>query len=407
MKEALIFMFRSIGMTVASDGSEPMTMISSATDSAPQGKTELLSVTYQRAQKESPEFTTVYQGIEQNIDVHISTLVFHAAPEPVLSLYDFIMTTFVPKPDAGFKALQDSPPTPEALYTDQAQESESGKIHVQVRLASVQGVFLLLLSRYTNITCLYLGTVVLVNEGMNLATVALSTAFVSVLLRPRAMRVSGRLGSLSISNDSTSYLVLPEFRQILSIDGENFADFDYETFDPQGDFYNGVKSSISLKTESVKVHFLEKPLHDLYLFLVKLARLKGLYDTATQVAVQSASEIELMHYNISVKSPIVVFPSDPVARRDVMILRLGQVSAHNETEKVVNKIRASLTGIHLESQSVYNDEMAILNMIEDINITAVITQTQGIDRSQDFEFPDTQVIDFATFSLSPNLIYVI
>jgi len=236
--------------------------------------------------------------------------------------------------------------------------------------------------------------VVLVNDGMNLATLALSTAYVSVLLRPRAMRVSGRLGSLSVNDDSIEYAVRPEFRQMLSIEGEKFADFDYETFDPQGEHYSGVKSSISLKTESVKVHFLEQPLHDIYLFLAKLARLKGFYDAATQAAVQSASEIEieLMRYDISVKSPILIFPSDPVQKRDVLVLRLGEVSAQNETEKVVNKIRASLTGVHLASQLYSGEELSTLNMIEDININAMVTQTQGINRSQDVEFPDTQVL---------------
>jgi len=59
---------------------------------------DLLKVVYTRAQKESPEFNSKYEGIEQNVDVVISTLVFRAAPEPVLSLYDFIMSTFVSGP---------------------------------------------------------------------------------------------------------------------------------------------------------------------------------------------------------------------------------------------------------------------------------------------------------------------
>jgi vacuolar protein sorting-associated protein 13A/C len=42
-----------------------------------------------------PEYLTVHEGIDQSVDIKMSTLVFRAAPERVLGLYDFIMTTFV------------------------------------------------------------------------------------------------------------------------------------------------------------------------------------------------------------------------------------------------------------------------------------------------------------------------
>jgi len=133
-------MDRSIGMTVTEGDSKPMTFISSATDSPADENADLLTVTYKKAQKEGPEFLTVFQGIDQSVDVHISTLVFHAAPEPVLMLYDFIMTTFVPKPEAETGKAQIESPAPQAFDVAQVHKAEeSGKIHVQVRLASVQG----------------------------------------------------------------------------------------------------------------------------------------------------------------------------------------------------------------------------------------------------------------------------
>jgi vacuolar protein sorting-associated protein 13A/C len=53
------------------------------------------------------------------------------------------------------------------------------------------------------------------------------------------LRVAGRLGSLALSNDSHAEVALPEFKQIMSIEGNNFADFEYQTFDPQQDNYKG------------------------------------------------------------------------------------------------------------------------------------------------------------------------
>ena len=45
--------------------------------------TDLLKVKYVRAQRESPEFDTLYEGIDQTVDVRLSTLVFHVEPEPI------------------------------------------------------------------------------------------------------------------------------------------------------------------------------------------------------------------------------------------------------------------------------------------------------------------------------------
>lgn len=96
---------------------------------------DLLSVSYMRAQKDSPEYNTVYEGIDQSVDVQISTIVLHAAPEPIISLYDFIMTTFVSNAN---RALLDSPSPPPAS-DDVHSSADDSKIRVVVKLESVRG----------------------------------------------------------------------------------------------------------------------------------------------------------------------------------------------------------------------------------------------------------------------------
>jgi vacuolar protein sorting-associated protein 13A/C len=231
-------------------------------------------------------------------------------------------------------------------------------------------------------------SVILIHKNANLATLSLSTADVAVLLRPNTLRVNGRLGSLALSNDSQLYAVRDEFNQIMSIEGQNFAEFRYQT---EEDSYTGIKSSVYLNTASIKFHFLEQPLHDIYLFVVKLAKFKGLYDAATQVAVQRASEIERMQFEVSVKSPIIVFPSDPTQSSDVVVMRLGEISARNTPEAMINKSAASLRGIQLVSQIYYEERLSVLKIIDDIDVTADIIQTSGIDRCLDNDYPDTQV----------------
>ncbi|KAJ7597035.1 vacuolar protein sorting-associated protein 13 [Mycena floridula] len=318
----------------------------------------LVAVTYTRKQSEGV--------VDQNVDIVMSTFVFRASPEPVITLYDFIMTTFVPpsSPDTNQdqQALQSSDSTVSEVQNE-------NKIHVSVRLESVQ--------------------VVLINDKLEIATLSLSTAVVSVLLRAKTLRVDGRLSSLALANETGTYSLCDEFQQIMSIEGDNFAQFSYQTFDTTGK--DSVKSSVSLSAASIKFHFLEQPLHDMYLFLVKLAKLKGLYDAATQVAVQRASEIERMVFNISVKSPIVVFPSNPSHSRDALVLRLGEISANNTFDGPRNKISAGLKGIQLVSNLYLQEQLSTLKIVDDIEVNAKVDQINDVDRSRDTQVPDMQI----------------
>jgi len=230
------------------------------------------------------------------------------------------------------------------------------------------------------------------NNGVKLSVLSLSTANASVLLGNNAMLVTGRLGSLNLIDDSEMYTIHQQFKQILSIEGNNFAEFSYQTFDPTNhETYTGVKSKVHLAAGSVKVNFLEEPLHDIYLFLTKLAKLKGVYDAATQAAVQRAQEIERMQFDVSVKTPIIVFPSDSTHSSDRLTMRLGELSASNSFDGPSSTITAGLTGIQLTSDFKAADGASTLSMIDDINIFAEIEQTTGIDRGVDFNRPDSQV----------------
>ncbi|KAF9652010.1 vacuolar protein sorting-associated protein 13 [Thelephora ganbajun] len=370
---------RSVSMNICQPGFQAIEFMSSA-DTA--GQDDLLIVRYRRCQPESPVFFTQFDGIDQSVDIKVSTFIFRAAPEPVLAVYDFIMTTFVPGPtpnqrqqyvapvaDGEVLMGQGKDPAPVVVVEQQAIQ----KIKVLVNLASVQ--------------------VILMNNGVKLSTLSLSIANVSVLLSNNTMLVIGRLGSLNLVDDSETYTIHPQFEQILSIEGDNFAEFSYQTFDPTDhETYAGVKSKVHLAAGSIKINFLEEPLHDIYLFLAKLARLKGVYDAATQAAVQRAQEIERMQFGVSVKTPIIIFPSDSAHSPDRLTLRLGELSASNSFDGPSSTITAGLTGIQLTSDFKVVDGPSVLKIIDDINIFAEIEQTASIDRSVDFNRPDSQIM---------------
>ncbi|THH34126.1 hypothetical protein EUX98_g96 [Antrodiella citrinella] len=358
----------SMSMSVVQNGKEPLEFMTSIGTST---ENDLLKVRYTRVQPESPDFMTVYEGSNQGVDVKVTTFIFRVAPEPLVALYDFIMTTFVPNRDVVASPAV-PPPVSEVLQPAAVAQGPPEKIRVFVKLASVQ--------------------VVLINNDIQLATLSMSTGDVSVLLRANTMRVNARLGSLALSDDSEVETFSPTFKQLLSIEGDNFADFQYQTYDPEDkETYKGVKSSVHLSAGALKLHFLEQPLRNIYVFLLKLAKLKGVYDAATQAAVQRAGEIERMQFEVIVKSPIIVLPTDPQRSHDVLTLCLGELTAHNAYEEIDSKITASLRGIQLSSIMYYGGEPKGIKMIDDIDINAEVLQAGGVDHNQPSDRPDTEV----------------
>jgi vacuolar protein sorting-associated protein 13A/C len=104
----------------------------------------LLAINYTRAQQNSPEFTTKYESIEQHISITISTFVFKVAPEPVLALYDFIMSTFVGK--SGTESHHPQIVEPRAETIDSG--ANDGGIRVAIQLASVRGQYVFVIMIY-------------------------------------------------------------------------------------------------------------------------------------------------------------------------------------------------------------------------------------------------------------------
>jgi vacuolar protein sorting-associated protein 13A/C len=114
---------------------KPLRFISSAA-TAPDQDHDLLTVAYVRAQKLSPEFVTVFEGIDQSIDIKVSTFMFRAAPEPIISLYDFVMTTFASQSNIPPNASEDL--HKDEIVVSRQKEAEE-RIRILVKLASVQG----------------------------------------------------------------------------------------------------------------------------------------------------------------------------------------------------------------------------------------------------------------------------
>lgn len=289
-----------------------------------------------------------------------------------LILFDWVMTTFT-EPDADAPA-----PTSKTPVGDEPEPAEAGsdKLRVKVKLTSIVAV--------------------LNEDGFRLATLSLSAADVAVFLRSPTMRVSARLGNLTFVDDFSS----DQPKEMLSIQGDELADFQYETYDPTDlATYPGHDTLVHLRTGSLQFTFIEEPVHRLLLFFSKFAKMKEVYDQAAAAAASRATEIQKsipkMHYDILIRTPIVVFPHDETGSRDVIVANLGEISLSNSfdvsDEQVVTKIQAGLRAIRLSTTLYHEGKPESLQILDDVTIGVDVTLTQMVDPSKAFDAPATQV----------------
>ncbi|KZO93498.1 vacuolar protein sorting-associated protein 13 [Calocera viscosa TUFC12733] len=388
---------RSVSMKMMETGAEPLQLVASQSVDE-RSSEELMRIKYTRVQKDSPEYMPVYEGVDQTIGVELSTFNFAVQPEPILTMYDFIMTTFVPskaitRPTTPFSEsppdLLDLPPdlsgpTPAVPVppAEPAPEHNPGKIKIRVKLTSI-------------------GLALINSVTSPIATISLSAADVALFLSGNGLRIGARLGNLTIVDDTDFAAVSPSFKQLLSIEGDNFADFSYETFDPNDkDTFPGYNSSVRLRAGSLKFNFVVEPLHRVYLFLIKFARLKALYDSATQAAVQRASEIQRMKFDVIVQTPILVLPKDATQSADALVVKLGEIVAKNTFGTDTSSINAGLFGIKVLSQLHDYPEEDQLEIIQDVDLSADVEQVENPDH--DHEEPDVHLPAIDSHSQQPS-----
>ena len=295
-------------------------------------------------------------------------------------LFDWIMTTFT----GGQK---ESTPTLVSMTSDehantQKEDATSDqplqKLRVKVKLTEVRGI--------------------LNDDGVRLATLSLQAADVSVLLRGPSMRIAARLGNLSLTDDYESS-GLPIYKQLLTIEGDNLADFQYEKYDSADPTYPGYDSLIFLRSGSFRFFFMEEAIHRILRFLTKFSHMKAVYDASANAAAQQATGLQgqasRMHYDILIRTPILVFPRKSDST-DIVIANLGEMSVNNsfsqENGGTITEIDAALSQVRLSSESMDQGKEESIQMLKNLDLKFKITMIAGIHRdAEKLPRPDTEV----------------
>lgn len=346
---------------------------------------DLFNVKFVKVNNDSPEFNTTYECIATNLDVSISTLNLVVTRKTLLTLLDFVLITFASPNESAQpqKAIEEAENSGKKKAQEAVSEQSSGsdKIRIKIDLESV--------------------ALILNNDGIRLATLTLYSADVGLFLDGGSMRVGARLGNLSLVDDVNQGASEDSpLRQLVAIQGDELADFKYQTFDAKSDDYPGYDTKIYLRSGSIKVNFLEEPFRKIINFLVKFGKMQAIFNAAREAAANRASQMQesttKMHFDVLIKTPILVFPRNMVADkpRDLLTVYLGEIYASNEfvnLDQTIegNKISAGIRNVRLTSDFYYdNDVSEELEMIDKVDLDFEVTSTEHQQGSQR---PDTAI----------------
>ncbi|KAI1358803.1 hypothetical protein F5Y08DRAFT_104397 [Xylaria arbuscula] len=358
-----------------------------------QKQTDLVKVKFTKVRPDSPEFMPVYEGIETNVNVAVSTINLIVTRKTLLTLLDFILITFANNNNAenqSQKRIADAEGDgPIVEINDPAQspdEVENGSIRVKVDLKSIR--------------------MILNNDGIRLATLSFNQADVGVFISGKTMRVAAKLGDLTLVDDvNVGATENSSFRQLVTIQGNELADFRYETFDAGNKkAYPGYDSSIFLRAGSIKVNFLEEPFRKIIEFLVKFGKMQAIYNAARQAAASQAQQLQQItskvKFDVIVNTPIIVFPrplSPDRPNRDLVTAYLGEIYAQNkfvplddsEGAEIAMKLSAGIRNIKLTSLFHYpNDQSEELEMIDHVDFGINMTYAE---HKEGWKRPDMEI----------------
>ncbi|KAG0185188.1 hypothetical protein DFQ28_009826 [Apophysomyces sp. BC1034] len=369
--------------------------VSTGQSKAP-NENNLVNVKYLQVNRKHPQFHNMYEGYDQTVDVVLSTLNIIVTRSSLLTLYNFVLKTFTGPPSEGGQQSVDDrsdgqsrsllplmPSQDKSSDKPQTQKKQDTSMKVQVHMDSLD--------------------LILNNDGKRLGTGSLLFGDLTVLLLPTTLKVMGKFGDFTLSDDTVIAGREHDLSHsasnvhILSILGDELMNFTYETFDPSAPTFPGYDQQFQLRMGAFKFLLVDsvKPILN---FLFEFLQMKAVYDAARQ-AVETAQQLQetnaRFHFDVAIKSPVVVFPVGGIKGEESIVANLGEIRAINQFVEVtrrspdllkslqmpVNAIQCGLHSISLRSVTVKKDASGaetkkILPIIEDLDITCELESAE-------------------------------
>lgn len=321
---------------------------------------ELFKVDYSRIQRMVDFKGREIEVFDQDIKVDMSAVKVVVSRKSYLIMLNFLLNTF-------------TDPNAETTEADQLNHNSSSdddspqKINVDVNLDSI--------------------VVVLNEDGIKLATLQLSTAEVNVFLLPEEMEVRGKLGALTLHDESNQGSPRDSiFRSLVSIEGDNLAEFVYKTYDAEKN-QEPYQSSVEFNSAAVAINFVQDAFGKIFAYLSKFLKMKAIYDSAREAAINQANQIDgssFIKMDFLIHAPKIYFPKlvdSETDTCDMLIAELGQLYLNNKFESKDNVLHnfmsAGIRNVNLSTRFHFDNQVEqIGQIVDDLDLSFLIDYVQ-------------------------------
>lgn len=316
---------------------------------------------------------------DQFVDIDIATVKFVLTRKSILSILNFALNTFT-------DPYAEPTPADALIHNDSSNEAIAPqKIQVNLKLDSI--------------------ILVLNEDGLKLATLELSTAAIDILLWPLEMEVNGKLGGLTLHDEINEGSPRDSsIRKLITMEGENLAEFMYKTFDPQTNknLYNSI---VKFTSGPPTINLVEDSYNRIINFMTLFLKMKEIYDTTRDDAINLGTNLNdaaKMKFDVTVNSPRIIWPKlttfSTKKQYDSVTTYLGEFFAYNDYKEekenqnlVINKINVGLRNATLDS-TIHFDQ-----------ITQSLSILDGMDVIFGINYVDKYDSEIPTFSISGKL----
>ncbi|XP_066500890.1 vacuolar protein sorting-associated protein 13A isoform X2 [Hoplias malabaricus] len=300
---------------------------------------DLLTLEYVKADKNSPDFQSIYNNTEQLIKVDFSSLDVHLHTEALLNSMNFL-NSLLPPPKKQASSEQPAPP-PEDEGEGDGEEEKKDESAIAKRPTPKKSKFgdVVNLHIRADLSCL---KVFIRGEKARISEISIEGLVSEVKMKKKSVEILANLKNIIILDCDKDAL----YKKAVSIADKEVFDFHMVNHvdATEGDAYMDmqiVDTSVTLTVGCIQVIFLNKFVSSVLAFINNFQEAKeALAEVTVQAAEKAATGVlELaekstrISLDVNIKAPVVFLPQSSVST-NVIVADLGLVTAQNHFEIV-------------------------------------------------------------------------
>uniref|UniRef100_A0A8C9TJI0 Vacuolar protein sorting 13 homolog A n=1 Tax=Scleropages formosus TaxID=113540 RepID=A0A8C9TJI0_SCLFO len=288
---------------------------------------DLLTLEYIKADKNGPEFKSLYKNTEQLIKVNFSSLDVHLHIEALLNSMNFLNSLLPPQKKE----------TQEELPTIPEEEEEEGEKKEKSKFEDVVNLHI-----RADLSCLKM---FIRGQKARISEISIEGLVSEVLMKKKSVEVLAHLKNIVILDCDQDAL----YKKAVSIAGKEVFDFHLINYvdATEGDAYMDMRivdTSVTLTVGCIQVIFLNKFVSSILAFINNFQTAKeALAEVTVQAAEKAATGVmELaerstrISLDVDIKAPVVFVPQSSTSR-NVIVADFGLVTVKNHFYMVSSK----------------------------------------------------------------------